>query len=177
MELKEKIIKLENENNEKEDLIKKINDLNELLKDEKNKNDILSNKIKELENKNNELQNNLNVLKSNNNLEYTNNIIEKDKEIKLLKSKLERYPFELEKDEKLISVIFISNNDKELHCSIICKNTDKFCDLEKQLYNKYPKYRDMENYYLVNDNRIKRFKSLIENKIENSDIITLNSIE
>ena len=31
MVLKEKIIKLENEKNEKEDLIKKINDLTELL--------------------------------------------------------------------------------------------------------------------------------------------------
>ena len=33
-----------------------------------------------------------------------------------------------------------------------------------------------ENYFVVNGNKINRFKNLIENNIKNSDIITLNTI-
>lgn len=126
-----------------------------------------------LNDKYNELNNNSN---NNNNLELLNIIKEKDQKIKDLESKLARYPITLENGEKLISVIFQSVN-QEIHCSIICKNNDQFYKLEEQLYNEYPNYRNVENYFVVNGNKINRFKNLIENNIKNSDIITLNTIE
>ena len=41
------------------------------------------------------------------------------------------------------------------------------------LYEKYPNYKDTENYFLVNGNRINRNRTLEENKIKNNDILTL----
>ena len=57
------------------------------------------------------------------------------------------------------------------------KNNDKFIKLEDILYDKYPKYKDTENYFLVNGIRINRHRTLDENKIKNNDVLTLNKIE
>ncbi len=41
------------------------------------------------------------------------------------------------------------------------------------LYEKYPKYTDTENFFVVGGNKINRNKTLEENNIKNNDIITL----
>ena len=88
-----------------------------------------------------------------------------------LREKLSRYPFELLKDEKIISVIFISE-DENIHYSIICKNTEKFNRIEERLYHEYPEYSRRDNNFIANDGKtVKKFQSLEENKIKNSDII------
>ena len=141
--------------------------------------EIKEKELKYIENKSeidNDKYNELNNNSNNNNLELLNIIKEKDQKIKDLESKLARYPIKLEEGEKLISVIFPSVN-QEIHCSIICKNNDQFYKLEEQLYNEYPNYRNVENYFVVNGNKINRFKNLIENKIKNNDIITLITID
>ena len=141
--------------------------------------EIKEKELKYIENKSeidNDKYNELNNNSNNNNLELLNIIKEKDQKIKDLESKLARYPIKLEEGEKLISVIFQSVN-QEIHCSIICKNNDQFYKLEEQLYNEYPNYRNVENYFVVNGNKINRFKNLIENKIKNNDIITLITID
>ena len=99
-------------------------------------------------------------------------IKELNNEIDKLKEKLSRYPFELSKGEKLISVIFTSS-DESMHYSIICKNTQKFIELEQKLYNDYPQYSKSNNYFMINGNRVDKNKSLDENKIRNSDVIIL----
>ena len=73
-------------------------------------------------------------------------------------------------DENILSVIFIST-DQKIHHSIICKNTEKFTTIEHKLYEKYPEYLESENYFLINGNKVNKYKSLDENKIKNSDII------
>ena len=102
-------------------------------------------------------------------------MIELYSKIEDLKEKLSRYPFELNKNEKMMSVIFISS-DQKIHYSVICKNTEKFNQLEAKLYNDYPEYSESENLFLVNGNRIKKFQSLEENNIHNNDIIMLNKV-
>ena len=57
--------------------------------------------------------------------------------------------------------------------SIICKNTQKFNELEKKLYKDYPEYSESNNYFRINENIVNKDKSLDENKIRNSDIIIL----
>ena len=76
----------------------------------------------------------------------------KEKEIKEIKS---RYPLELSKGEKLMSVIFQSYDFKFIR-SFLCKNTDQFTKLESLLYKEYPEYieNDTENYFLVNGRKI-----------------------
>ena len=80
------------------------------------------------------------------------------------------------KGEKIISIIFISIDQKILY-SIICKNTDKFTRLENILYDKYPEYKDTENYFIFNGKKINRFNTIDENNISNNSIITLYKFE
>ena len=72
-----------------------------------------------------------------------------------------------------MTVIFTSF-DQKIHYSLICKNTHIFNQLEILLYDKYPEYKETENFFIVNGIKINRFKTLEENKINNSDIILLN---
>ena len=96
----------------------------------------------------------------------------KDKEIKKLNEMKSRFPFELLENEKLMTVIIMSG-DQKIHYSIICKNTEKFTTIEHKLYEKYPEYLESENYFLINGNKVNKYKSLDENKIKNSDIISM----
>ena len=41
------------------------------------------------------------------------------------------------------------------------------------LYDEYPEYKETENYFLVNGNRVKRFKTIKENQIKNGKPIIL----
>ena len=134
-------------------------DLNEMLKSKLNNENLINN----IDNKNNINPNNY------------SKIIELYAEIDDLKEKLSRYPFELKKDEKMISVIFTSD-DKKIHSSVICKNTEKFITLEEKLYEDYPEYSKNNNDFVVNGNIIQKFKTLEENNISNSNIIILNQI-
>ena len=58
-------------------------------------------------------------------------------------------------------------------CIILCKNTQKFIELEQKLCNDYPEYSESNNYFMINGNRVDKNKSLDENKIRNSDVIIL----
>ena len=169
-----------------------IEDLKKELNKEINKNKILKEQIIQLKNELNiEIEKNKKLTENN---EYlieklklsTSQAIKEDKSIsntdkeiiKLYrqideyKEKLSRYPFELSRGEKLISII-LTSTDQKIHYSVICKNTERFIKLEEQLYNDYPEYSDSENYFVVKGNRISKFKTLDENKIKNSDIIIL----
>lgn len=97
----------------------------------------------------------------------------KDNEINKLKTAI---PFELKEGEELLTVIFISS-DQKIHHSFICKNTEIFSLVEKRLYEVYPNYEESENYFLIGGNKIKKTKTLEENKIKNSDVIMVNSME
>ena len=172
-EINELKIKLREEKLLNEKLDKKLKELEKIIKDK----DILLNKEKNLTKNLNEK---INQLKNNSNdnnsiekrLELMEKLEKKENEIKEIKS---RYPFELLEGEKIMSVIFISV-DQKIHYSIICKNTDKFSKIENLLYEKYPEYLESENFFLVNGNKVNRFKKLEENGIHNSDIITLNPL-
>ena len=104
----------------------------------------------------------------------------KDKEIKRLMEELNEIkfcnPYLLKKNEKLLSIIFTSN-DQRIHYSVICNNTDKFEAVEQSLYEKYNEYKPGENYYLCGGNQIDTKKTIDENKIKNCDIIVVCTIE
>ena len=178
--LRNKIIDLENN-------IKKMNDMNKELI---NNNKKLEQSLKNLKNKNLEYEKIINEQKTtienfNKNLslfdgkknnvekeilELVKELRNKEKEIQSLKS---AFPFEIKQGEKLMSIIFISV-DQKIHHSFICKNTDMFINIEKSLYDIYPEYKESENYFLLRGSKINKYKSLESNNIQNSDIITLN---
>ena len=97
----------------------------------------------------------------------------KENEIDKLKAVI---PFDLKEGEQLLTLIFVSF-DQKIHYSFICKNTEIFSMVEKRLYEVYPNYEEEENYFLVSGNKIIKTKTLEENKIKNSDVIMLHSIE
>ena len=96
----------------------------------------------------------------------------KDKEIERLKKNNDQL-YNLKPGEKIYSVNFVSIDQKIGNYSITCKNTDIFVKLEEQLYEDYPEYKDKETFFINNGNKIKRFKSLNENKIKKNDILML----
>ena len=125
--------------------------------------------INELREKLENLNNNLNI---NINKEKYNQLLE---EIRIKDNIISNYPIKLSEGEQLISVIFVSS-DQKVHYSVICKNTDKFNIIENKLYEEYPEYLESENYFIVNGNKINKYKSLELNKIKNHDIIMLKNI-
>ena len=64
------------------------------------------------------------------------------------------------------------NNDI-FNYSMPCKTTDLFASLEERLYQDFPKYRNAKKIFMVNTNKILRFKTLEENNIKSNDIISL----
>ena len=144
-----------------EDIKKLINEKNKIITEQKEKEKELIKKLEKLENNDNEFSKKVN--------ELMEEISQKNSEIKELHSYI---PFKLAPGEKLMTVIFISD-DQWIHYAIICKNTEKFKDLESRLYDAYPDYSESDNYFLANGRKIARFKDLDYNQIKNSDIITL----
>ena len=101
--------------------------------------------------------------KNNTNKKVKNEIIQKEQNKNIL-------------DNQIISVIF-NSSDGKINYSIPCKKSDKFYKIEDLLYDEYPEFRDSDNYFIVNGKKIKRFRTLEENKIKNSDVLLLMKIE
>ena len=127
-----------------------------------NKNNLLSELNKELKSLNESLNKTINIDKMNELLE----------EIRIKDKIISSYPVQLLEGEKLLSVIFVSI-DKKINYSVICKNTNKFNEIENILYDAYPEYVEKENYFVVNGKEINKYESLDFNNIQNNDIITL----
>ena len=85
-------------------------------------------------------------------------------------------PIDFKTGEKMISVIFISV-DENIYYSIICKNTDIFSNIKDKFYDKYPEYKNTKTEFFVNGNKVDILKSIDDNKIKNSDIITFKTFK
>ena len=55
---------------------------------------------------------------------------------------------------EIILCIQFRTIDENIDYAISCKNTDIFSDLEKQLYEHYPDYKETNNYFTCNGNEI-----------------------
>ena len=179
--LKKEILKLKNELNIEKDnnkkLSRRIKDLEKkiYLKGENNlteksnlnvlNDNLISDLHMKLKNLNNNLNNNLNKDRIN---ELLDELRKKDKIIS-------NYPVQLLEGEKLLSVLFVSM-DQKLHYSVICKNTDIFNTIENKLYQSFPEYTKTENIFYVDGNKVDEGKNLDFNNIKNNDIILLQNI-
>ena len=81
----------------------------------------------------------------------------------------------MESKNELIAVIFRTTN-QEINCAIKCLKTDTFASVEEKLYQKYEEYRNTNNTFIVNGNKILRFKKIYENKIKDGEIIQLQNL-
>jgi len=170
-----------------EELKKITNKLNNELKKVEEENKRLKSELIEGKNEISKLNNELINEKNNNNEKLNKKIIEMEKEFCEEKEKLlnqlkekdiiiedlkSRYPFPILQGEKLMTVNFVSYDDK-IHYSIICKNSDPFIRLEKLLYEKYPYFSNPEYNFFVNDNKVTKDKSLDDNNINNNEVILI----
>ena len=156
-----------------------------------NQNKILSQEVNNLREQNNIFQSKINELTDEFNKEKEKEKITDEKsnsfswfveQYKILSEKLSRYPIDLLKDEKMISVIF-TNSYKQFYISIICKNTELFSSVENKFYgkieeifdnnNRFSKYKETENYFILNNKKIIKSKRLDENDIKDNNIIII----
>ena len=185
--------KINNLNNNINELEQDKKDLEMILNDKENEiNHLKSNEdkyINEINNYQNEIEklkkekqeNNKNIISNNDNkdkmiLSLMEQIKAKDDIINELRKNNAKNQIDLKEDENLIPVIFQSI-DSKIHYAFICKKTDKFHKIEDMLYEKYPEYLEIENYFTVNGNKINKSKTIGENKIKYSDIILLNTYD
>ena len=105
-----------------------------------------------------------------------NEIVSLKKKVEDLTEKINRYPFILEKNEKLLSIIFTSFSEK-YNYSIICKNTDTINKLEEILYKNYPELSEEDNDFLYNGKIINTHQKIEEINIKNGDTIVLRQKE
>ena len=163
-------------------------DLTKSLYEEKNKNNILTTENIRLNNVINNLRmeiNNLN-LRIGNAQNFENRIESLEKELKEKNDEIQKYINELHKNqpgnsitsinpgESIIAIKFICNEIQDINNYCLpCKNVDLFVRIEEILNNNFPQLKEHETYFEVNGNRIKRFKTLDENKIKNNDIINI----
>ena len=119
----------------------------------------------------------MNNFQNNSNDKLINKLInllsKREEQINELKEKIKRYPFALEKNERLMAIIFYSVEQK-VHYPMICKNTDTINKLEGKLYEEYPNLTERENYFFGKGGVINKYQSFEKLKIKNGDIIILN---
>ena len=164
--------RIEGVNNQINNYESQINELKKQLIKEKNKNQKLEAENNKLKNLNNNLIQQYEVK-----IKELNNIINKKNKVIQELSSYNQKDFSItsiKPGEKIMTVNFVSMGNQNIgHYSLACKNTDLFIRLEEQLYNDYPQFKNYETYFMVNTKRIKRFKTLEENKIRNKDIINM----
>ena len=153
-----------------------INELKKKLKEEKDKNKKLAKENKNLQEKINKLNVEINQMrelkeKFENDLSLKNNEIQK----LLSQNKKDYYDISsLRPNDKIITVNFVSMGNSDIgRYSLICKYRDLFVKLEERLYNDFPKFKEYETFFEVNGKRLRRFKTLEQNKIKNNDIINI----
>ena len=64
--------------------------------------------------------------------ELVSALMDKDKEIKKLNKIKEAFPFEIKDGDKLLTVIFVSGDQKIHYYSFICKDSEQFSIVEKE---------------------------------------------
>ena len=175
-EKENKIEELNEKINEKEN---KINDLKEKINDKEAKIGDLNERINDKETKIGDLNGKLNANIQNIN-QNNSDILKLMEELKIKENEIKeyqkKYPFELLPNEQLLTVIF-RTGDSKINYSVICKNTQLFSKVEELFYEKFPEYKENENYFLANGQKINRFKTIEENKIRFSENIILNQID
>jgi len=174
---------LNNEKSKNKKLEEKIKKLNNQLNELKNNITNLKNKNINLKNENNSLKQSLtnaNQFNQNNqinqmNINEINNlkqiIIQKDKEINELKSKIPNNKVYM---NDIIVINFLST-DQNIRCGIPCLADDTIAVVEEKLYQQFNEFRNTNNILLFGGNIILRFKKVRENNIHNGDTILIQS--
>ena len=185
-QLNEEKIKNQNKENEMNNKINQLvqektkleNELTEVKTKIQNKENEMNIKINQLEQENKNLDNKLKDEKTRiqNLLEKINNFKTKNTETKIenfyLKAIYNNNSI-IKQGEKIIGISFVPV-DQSFMRPISCKNTDTLASLEEKIYNEYPQYKEYNTYLTVNGKSVKRYKTIEENGIIDSNNIIIN---
>ena len=103
-------------------------------------------------------------------------MLKKKKKIKELETKISRYPFELNENEQLMSII-IKSDDNKINVPIICKNSFKFIKIEEKFYDMNSEFAEKEINFTLNGAKLNKNKTLEENGIKDKDIIIVKNVD
>ena len=171
-----------------------INELNKQLNEERNRNFFLNNENTRLNNMITDLRNQIINLNNQigNNQNYENRIESLEREIREKNDEIQKYKSDneflnnqlgnsitiIKPGENILAVRFICKKIQAIdnYC-LPCKNVNLFVRLEEKLNSNFPQLKEYETYFEVNGRRIKRFKTLDENNIQNNDIVNIFIID
>ena len=162
-------------NNSDNDFSKLKSEISDLKIQLNNKNKIIENlntKIQALENKLNSITNKYNE-KTSLIQDLQNNINKKDQELQQLKSQLNTYYISKPGAKFGFPIKFQAINS-EFDLPMICNENESISRLEEELYNQYPKYKDLDTYLICGGRVLKRFRTVKENNIKKYDTILVN---
>ena len=144
---------------ENKELKEKLNEANKIIEEQK----------KEIQ----ELKYEITKIKSEG-MTQVNSLMElidkKDKENKQLKENKNKNNINTNNTTPKITLQFKSFDD-EMKFSIKCLGTEPFLDIEEQLYEAYPKYKNYNTCFTFEGNLIDKFKTINENGIKRGGII------
>jgi len=144
-----------------------IKEIDELKKKLNKANKIIENQNKEIQDLKNQLSK-INVFHIDNNQKdnLINELNNKNIEINSLKQQLQNFKNNNGKNikNKDKCVTFITQ-DYSLCYGVPCSGDSIFAEIEEQLYQEYPEYRETNNNFLSEGNIILRFKTIDQNKI------------
>ena len=132
----------------------------------------MNTKIQALENKLNSITNKYNE-KTSLIQDLQNNINKKDQELQQLKSQLNTYYISKPCAKFGFPIKFQAINS-EFDLPMICNENDPISRLEEELYNQYPKYKDLDTYLICGGKVLKRFRTVKKNGIKIYDTILVN---
>ena len=93
-----------------------------------------------------------------------------------LKSKIERKK-NTSVNYASVYVINFYSGDGQINMGIKCLPTETFAEVEERLYKEYDNYRNTDNYFIANGQKVSRFKTINENKIGNGTKVQLIKLE
>ena len=144
-----------------------IKEIDELKKKLNKANKIIENQNKEIQDLKNQLSK-INVFHIDNNQKgnLINELNNKNIEINLLKQQLQNFKNNNGKNikNKDKCVTFITQ-DYSLCYGVPCSGDSIFAEIEEQLYQEYPEYRETNNTFLAQGKIILRFKTIDQNNI------------
>lgn len=70
-------------------------------------------------------------------------------------------------------IVKIKSNDKIININMPCVKDMVFAELEENLYQKYPEYREKNNLFLFNGKQVLRFKKIGDNGLFDGSEVNL----
>ena len=63
-----------------------------------------------------------------------------------------------------------------INYGVVCKQSWPFSEVEKKLYEDFPEFNNPQTFFMVNERKVEKDKTLKENNIKNNSIISISKV-